>query len=223
MLGQATTDSQGSWTIAFAKPADDPLLYILADGGDVGSGPNAAIAFLAAPGALSRLPETLILNERTTVASIYSLVQFLDPGTARNLGAPRGNEPALANAFEAAASLVDLSIGNAIAAGTARQRVINSLGDLLAVCVASSGSASMECRALFMSATPSAGATPTDTRQAVLNVARFPAGPLGDSAERGPDQSATEPQLTFATAAVIALARSEARNTAACTDRDASG
>ena len=33
-LGSTTTDAAGAWTVSFAKPTDDPLVYVVAGGGN---------------------------------------------------------------------------------------------------------------------------------------------------------------------------------------------
>jgi hypothetical protein len=133
------------------------LVYVTADGGNTGRGPNSAIALMAAAGRISRLPPVVTINELTTVASIYSLVQFMDSPTATIVGAPPTNAEGLDKAF-----------------GTVPnppEHILDSLGDILSVCVESSGPASLGCATLFALASPPRGTQPTNTRQALLDIA----------------------------------------------------
>ena len=92
----------------------------------------------------------------------------------------------IANAFVNAAVLETLSTGAANAAipglptgtggGSAPQAEVNTLGNILAACVNSSGPGSASCATLFSNA-KSAGTTgtaPTDTATAAINIAHNP-------------------------------------------------
>jgi hypothetical protein len=190
MLGKTTTDDSGAWTVQLTKPASDPLVYVVASGGDDGNGPNSAIALMSALGHLSKVSGSVTLNEVTTVASIYSLAQFLDPSTASAVGAPASNATGLANAFGTVANLVNLSSGAALTSPDAFTPIMNSvtnaseappgqllntLAELLGVCISSSGKSSAGCATLFsLTRTTSAGPSPADTRQAILGIALHP-------------------------------------------------
>ncbi len=90
LLGSATTDSTGHWTVTFDAPSDNPLIYVLVDGGDVGQGANNALALMAGVGPVNSAPTLVNVNEVTTVAAVYALTQFFDSPT-RNVGAPTSN------------------------------------------------------------------------------------------------------------------------------------
>jgi sugar lactone lactonase YvrE len=188
--GTTTTDDAGAWTISFTKPDGDPLVYVVTNGGDIGNGPNGAIALLSALGPLSKVPSAITVNEVTTVVSVYSVAQFLDSSAAA-VGAPASNTTGLSNAFGTVPNLVDLASGVALTSQDAFTPIlnpathsseappgplVNTLAELLSVCIGSTGPQAAGCTSLFTLAKPSAqGPTPTDTRQAILYVALHPA------------------------------------------------
>jgi hypothetical protein len=189
VLGTANTDTTGRWTISFAKPADDPLVYVIANGGDAGSGPNSAIGLLTALGPLSGAPDQIAVDEVTTIASVYSVAQFLDRSTTINIGSAVANTVGLPNAMANVRNLADLTTGVALASADAFTplmnpvtqaseappgRVVNSLAEMLAACVGSSGPRAMPCTVLFGLTTPPGGQAPTDTREAALTIALNP-------------------------------------------------
>jgi streptogramin lyase len=181
------TDSTGSFSITgdYACPSETSLLYIVATGGNSGSGPNPAIALMAALGLcslhgsqLTLDPDSFIwINEVTTVASVYALAGFMG-ADATHLGTSSTNEIGLENSFQLVNNLVNTATGTALAVtpagnGTAPQATINTLANIVASCVNSTGTGGA-CIALAAAATPSGGTAPTDTIQGVLNVARNP-------------------------------------------------
>jgi streptogramin lyase len=194
-LGAATTDDSGAWTITFTMPQGDPLVYVVANGGDVGNGQNGAIALMTAIGPLSSAPSSVLVNEVTTVASVYSLAQFLNPSSATAVGAPASNAVGLSNAFGTVLNLVSLGTGVALTSSDAFTPIVNSvtnaseappgplvntLAELLSGCIVSS-QASSGCSSLFTLAKPSAEAQmPTNTRQAILDVALHPANSVSE-------------------------------------------
>jgi hypothetical protein len=188
-LGAATSDAQGKWTVSFAKPSDDPLVYIVADGGDAGNGANGAIGLLTALGPLSRVPQQVVVNEVTTIASVYSVAQFLDRTTATNIGSAVANVVGLPNAMANVGNLANVSTGVALtsqdrftplvnpitqASEAPPGQVVNSLAEALAACIGSSGASSTECTELFGMTTPAGGPVTASTRVAALMVALHP-------------------------------------------------
>ncbi len=129
-------------------------------------------------GQLTLDPNSFIwINEVTTVASVYSLSAFMG-GDATHVGASSTNAVGLANSFAMVNNLVSTATGAALATtpagnGTAPQAAMNTLGNILAACVNSTGVGS-PCSALFGDATPVGGTTPTDTVQAIYNISRNP-------------------------------------------------
>jgi hypothetical protein len=185
-----TTDAAGSFSITgdYTCPSSTSQLYIVATGGNPGLAQgtsNAATALMAALGPCSLYGGQLTLNpnlfitinEVTTVASVYALAPFMS-GDATHVGASSTNVAGLANSFAVVNNLVNTTTGLALAAtpagnGTVPQATINTLGNILASCVNSSGVGS-PCSALFGTATPVGGATPTDTVQAIYDISRNP-------------------------------------------------
>jgi hypothetical protein len=164
-------------------------LYIVATGGNPGLAPgtsNPAIAMMSAlgpctlnGGQLTLDPTSFIwINEVTTVASVYAMSGFM-AGDATHVGTSNTNAVGVANAIGLVSNLVNPTAGVALTTtlagnGTAPQATINALGNTLAACVNSDGTGTA-CSALFAAATPSGGTAPTDTIQAVFDIARNPA------------------------------------------------
>ena len=76
-LAQTRTDSDGRFLISSEASITDVMLYLTAEGGEVkGSGNNPAVAFLSV---LGNTPiGTVVINEMTTVASVWTHAQFLE-------------------------------------------------------------------------------------------------------------------------------------------------
>jgi hypothetical protein len=189
------SDANGGFTITgdYTCPSSTSQLYLVATGGNSGLAPgtnNAAIALMAALGPCSLHgsqytldPNSFIsINEVTTVASVYALAAFMG-GDATHLGTSSTNAVGLANSFQMVNNLVNTTTGAALSVtpagnGTPPQAAINTLGNIVASCVNSTGTTG-PCIALAAAATPSGGTAPTDTIQGILNVARNPANNVG--------------------------------------------
>src|SRR5215475_9155401 len=99
-LAQATTSSDGRFEISSQEtPVADVILYLVAKGGEPGvnksSGNNPAAALLAV---LGNTPSPkVVINEMTTVASVWTANQFIDgtaiKGHALGLKVAAGNVP----------------------------------------------------------------------------------------------------------------------------------
>ncbi len=191
----ATTGSDGSFMLNYNCPAaGGDLVYVVATGGHTGNNSdNSGLAFMTAVGSCNgTLPKTLVVNEATTVASVYALSQFMTG--AANIGSSSSNYeqsatslPGLANAFAVVGNLVDVTTGqvlnhtpaypqslsadtNILNNSTVPQARINTLANVLNACAADGSG----CSSLFSAATPSAGTAPSDTLQAILNIAQNP-------------------------------------------------
>ncbi len=191
LTSAVTTDGTGSFEITgdYTCPSSTSQLYLVATGGNPGLAPgtnNSALALMVALGPCSLYggqytldPNSFIsINEVTTVASVYALAAFMG-GDATHLGASSKNAVGLANSFALVNNLVNVTTGTALTTtpagnGVAPQTTVNALGNILAACVNSTGVGS-PCSALFGTATPVGGTTPTDTIQAIYNIARNPA------------------------------------------------
>ena len=175
-LATATTAEDGSYALTIADGnVDSSVLYLIAEGGTAkgtpSKTPNSATTLMATLGA--KLPERVIINELTTVASVWTAAQFLD-GTAMS-----GNVTGLKIAAGNVPNLVDLETGGLgpviidplNAPETTVLGKFNTLGLLLSGCVTNIAWA---CDKLFDAATPPDGTAPTDTLQAAQNIARHP-------------------------------------------------
>ncbi|HEY4212745.1 MAG TPA: hypothetical protein VGM84_14785 [Steroidobacteraceae bacterium] len=191
LLGSGTTDATGHWTVSFDEPSDNPLIYVLVDGGDAGQGANNALALMAGVGPINGAPTVIHVNEVTTVAAVYALTQFLDSPT-RNVGAPASNATGLANAFMTISNLVDgaggafstanpfvpmIIPGNGVTAAPPG-KTVNTLANAIAACIDSNGRASTPCTTLFSITAGLGSSAPSDTRAALLAIAKHPAGPV---------------------------------------------
>jgi len=174
-----TTAQDGTFTITGDYSCTgNPLVYIVAIGGNPGGGNNSALALMAALGPCNNLtPSAFIsINELTTVASVYALAPFMSGYT--NVGAASTNAAGIANAFQTVNSLVNTATGTAPgpglpANGAPPTTELFTLADILSSCVNSNGVGS-PCTSLFSAATPAAGTAPTDTIGAALNIANYP-------------------------------------------------
>src|SRR5262249_50659654 len=119
-LAQTTTSNDGRFQIDSQETIGaDVILYLIAKGGEAAankmSGDNPAVALLSVLG--NTPPSTVVINEMTTVASVWTHAQFLNgaaiKGNALGLKIAAGNVP----------SFVDLQTGGW---GTAIQDPLNS-------------------------------------------------------------------------------------------------
>lgn len=184
LTSTVVSDANGNFDITgkYTCPSSS-LVYITATGGNPGTGANANLALMTALGACSALTASthVMVDERTTVAAVAALAPFMRGYAA--IGSSTTDASALATAFTLAQSYVDTSSGqipgpslppNAVAPLT----TINTLADILAACVNSTGGTAGDnattCGSLFADTTPGSGAAPTDTIAAALNIMRDP-------------------------------------------------
>ncbi|MEO4042944.1 hypothetical protein AAFN47_15180 [Hoeflea sp. CAU 1731] len=176
MLGSATTDGQGAFTLNLGDVGSESgVLYLIARGGEStlapGTGSNPATTLMALLG--NEPPAKVTISELTTVASAWTAAQLLDGGDLR------GNVTGLRIASRNMPNLVNLETGGLgpvisdtlNAPRTTTLTKFNTLGLLLSGCVTAIADA---CNKLFDAATPPDGSTPADTLQAAQNIARHP-------------------------------------------------
>ena len=77
MLGQATTDASGRFSIRYTRGTSHSIFFVQADVSE-----GVEFASILGP----KLPASVTLNELTTVAESYSMAQFLVPQDRRDLG-----------------------------------------------------------------------------------------------------------------------------------------
>jgi streptogramin lyase len=159
-----------------------PYTYVLAVGGNPGSGNNSAATLMGAVGSCNQAGYSstyLVVNEVSTVALAYATAGF-----ATNPTSVSASNTTLANTALENVNLQNLyteATGVALARtpggnGTVPQAEINTLANILAACVNSTGPSSTACTTLFADA-PSTGfnaSDPTDTATAAVNIAHNP-------------------------------------------------
>ncbi len=174
-LSQSQSGPDGHFTLPPTHvPRGEIILYLVATGGEPhangGSGNNPSITLLAVLGPTP--PKKVIINEMTTIASVWTHAQFLNGTTIK------GNALGLQIAAANVPNFVDLTTGGY---GGAIQDAINStqtptmamfatLANVMAGCVARMKTDA--CAQLFAAATGRRGKAPTDTLGAAESIAR---------------------------------------------------
>ena len=195
--GYVLTDSNGNFSISgdYSCTANTQV-YVYALGGNPGAGANSAAGLMAA---LGNCPSAdnfqtaapfLFVNEVSTVAAAYAMAGFATDALHVSSSGTAAAKTGIANAFVNAAVLETLSTGVANAAppglptgsgpGAVPQAEINTLGNILAACVNSTGTDSA-CTTLFANAESggTTGTLPTDTATAAINIAHNPVAAVG--------------------------------------------
>jgi len=188
------TAADGSFSITpdyTCTPNSQVYLYVL--GGNAGAGTNPAAGMLAilgnCPAAKNFFPVTpfVWVNEVSTVAAAFAMSGFATDAThVSSSGTPLALT-GIANAFANASNLANLAAGVALATtpagnGTPLQTNTNTVANILASCVNSTGAVSgptspTTCYTLFNNATSDGtptGTLPTDTATAAINIAHNP-------------------------------------------------
>jgi streptogramin lyase len=174
-----TTDANGNFKITsdYICPSAYANTYYYAAGGNPGTGANSAVV-LVGPAPACTSSAFTVVNEVSTIATIYAFAGFIsDPLHVSSSGSTLA-ETARNNASGTLNNLYTLGTGVALATtpagnGTVPQAEINTLANILAACVNSSGPLSTQCTTLFDNAEN--GSTPaTDTATAAINIAHNP-------------------------------------------------
>jgi streptogramin lyase len=177
-LGGDTTDSEGKFSIRFRRPAESGIIYAVARGGTPrgNTSPNDAITFLTVIGEVDGRPDTVTLNELTTVASVWTNARFLK-GTAIV-----GNGTGIYNAASNVGNLVNVETGgpgpvieNTVnGTRTGALASVNTLGNIVHSCAVLSTADA--CAVLFSAAAPPGRDAPANTLAALHNIALNPSG-----------------------------------------------
>jgi len=187
-----TSDSSGNFSISgdYSCTANTQV-YVYALGGNPGAGTNSAAGLMAAlgncpaAGNFQTATPFIFVNEVSTVAAAYAMAGFATDAVHVSSSGTTGAKLGIANAFVNAAMLETLSTGVANAVppalptgaggGSVPQAEINTLGNILAACVNSTGTTSA-CTTLFANAESggTTGTEPTDTATAAINIAHNP-------------------------------------------------
>jgi hypothetical protein len=193
------TDASGGFTITGDYSCTQgQQVYLYAQGGDPGSGPNSSVGLLSVlgncPGGTFAAGTPFVeVNEVTTVAAAYALSGFaIDPTHIADDEAVVSNPTAalaktgMANAFVNASNLADISSGiarstTASGSGMVPQATIDTLANILAACINSNGAVTgpdspTACYTLLNSALSDgiSGTVPADTAAAAINIAHHP-------------------------------------------------
>jgi hypothetical protein len=163
VLGQATTNTSGQFTITSPENTSSSIFYMSAD---IGGG----VEFVAVLG--PNLPVSVTINELTTVAASYSMAQFLETGVIS------GNSFGLQLAAGMNDNIVAVATGDSSAVllnspnadQTNSLRSTRSLANLLAACVQNR----RVTRDFFHLTKPARGGVPKNTAEALANLARGP-------------------------------------------------
>lgn len=182
-----TTDANGNFSITgdYTCPSTASQVYLYAVGGNPGAGTNSGAALLAALGtcpANGTLSSSLyvVVNEVSTITTAFALTGYQRAGEPTEVGSPNRALAltGIANAFATVANLETLGTGAARATtpagnGTVEQTTIDTLANILAACINSTGPSSTPCTTLFGNS--EAGGVPTtNTAQAAIFFARNP-------------------------------------------------
>jgi hypothetical protein len=175
-LAQTKTDENGRFEVHTKGASKDGILYLVATGGvpkaSKTPGDNHTIALLAVMG--SDPPASVTINELTTVASAFTNARFINgdgiSGNPLGLKIAAGNVPNLVDPVTGGWGKVLLDPINS--SMTTTMATLDTLGSLL---TASFTVANDDWRARFYkAATPTGGATPKNTLEAMAGIAREP-------------------------------------------------
>jgi trimeric autotransporter adhesin len=183
-LLSTTTDADGDFSLTgLTCPSPTAPVYYLATGGNPGLSPgtnNPNLALMAAVGPCGSLTTSsfTVINELTTVAAVYALAPFIASPTS--IGSFPADSSNLAAAFTLAFQYVNINTGsapgtNVPAGSTVPVAELNTLCDILAVCVNSAGGTAGDntaCGNLF--SLTAIGPAVTDTITSTLNLANYP-------------------------------------------------
>lgn len=175
-LGSGVTGADGKFEVAFERPGAGAVVYAIAREG-IPQGkrnPNPAIALLTVIGNVDKRPQSITINELTTVASVWTNAQFLDGSSIT------GNETGINNAARNVENIVNIETGEP--GSVIKNRVngsrttalagVNTLGNILSTCVTLSSDEA--CANLFSESTPPGSDRPEDTLAAARSIARSP-------------------------------------------------
>ena len=161
-LGQARTDTSGSFGISYVKPAAEVLYVQAAPAGASRLRLQSVVGVGSGGGVPPETLTTVTVDELTTVATAFALAQF---NGASGIAGP---SPGLENAAATAFSLADPVSGKAGAMVTDQDNggknqtlaTLGTLANLVSLCAAAQ---SAGCGALLRLTAPPGGTVPADT------------------------------------------------------------
>ena len=179
------SDSNGDFSIPaeYSCPSASSAIYVVASGGSASSsaGENSALMLTAMLGPCSGLAAlgSVSVNEVTTVGSVWPLAHYFTSPT--HLGYA-SNDTSFPGAVSSVPEFINLAQGSSPGTPTStsyfvENNKLNSLADVLAACVSSSGGTAGDgspCGELFSMASSAGGTAPTDTLTAAIKIAQNP-------------------------------------------------
>jgi hypothetical protein len=197
-----TTDSNGNFNITgdYACPSTWANPYLYAVGGNSGSGTNSAITLVAPVDSCPGASEFITVNEVSTIASVYAFAGFASDPTHVSSSGSALDATSTGNARNTILSLENANTGVANATtpggnGTVPQSEIDTLANILAACVNSTGSGSTQCGTLFSNAM-NGGTQPADTATAAVNIAHNPGANISNLIGLQTPSSPFQPMLS---------------------------
>lgn len=190
-IAATTTDSDGSFTVDLrAIERATSLVYLIATAPGASSSTDTATFAAIVP----TDAETVVLNERSTVATAYALAQFTDAAGVA------GSAPGLPNAALMAANLADAQTGDYGAVLTSAPNgtettalaAFTSLANMLSACVLDTD----DCATLIDAAGARADERPVDTFRAFSAIARDPGAAVSTLYELSLTVAGDRPGLT---------------------------
>jgi DNA-binding beta-propeller fold protein YncE len=165
-LAQGKTDAKGEFELGAKSAPKGSVFYLVA------KGPNEAVALMSLLG--TSLPEKVTVNELTTVASAFTAARFINgeaiSGKPLSLRIASGNTPNLVCPVKGTWGKVLLDPLNS--SMTTTMATLDTLGSLIS---AYATVANDDWRARFLkAATPTGGAAPRNTLEAMAGIAREP-------------------------------------------------
>ncbi len=173
-----TSDANGNFSITgdYTCPTASDQVYLVAVGGDPGSGQNDALVLMTALGNCGDLSSatTVSVNEISTIATIYAYAAYFDTTQSAGGYITGGGAPEYAFFL----TLVDPVSGTALATADPNSpNKLNALANSLAACVnaATVSSVTQPCNDLITMAAPaSSSPVPQDSAVAVYLIATNP-------------------------------------------------
>ena len=163
LLGAALTDEQGNFSLTSPKGTTGTVFYAAAE-----VRPGVRLVNVLGPD----LPNSCTINELTSVVAAFTMNQFIQPdriaGNPLGLKIASGMDDNLVSPVTGASGNVLLSPPNADQSNSLRST--RALSNMLVSAVRTG-----DTEQLFQLTTPPGGSAPTDTFQALVNIARNPA------------------------------------------------
>ena len=206
----AISDANGNFSLTglYTCPSSTAEVYLAAQGGNPGmhAGTNNQSALLLSGlGPCGDLTSStfMLINEVSTVGTVYSLAPFMS--SYLNVGSGSSDANALAAAFLHVDELVNTATGTSPGPAlpdnfTAPVTSLNALSNVIAACVNSAGGVAGDgsiCGQLFSYAAPGGGGDPpTNTADAVLDIANNPSQNVTSLFYLSPPVSVFQPTMT---------------------------